>query len=181
MCHLSHVMCHVSCVTCHMSCVMCHMSQFFFSSLWQRWSLAVEGSLSTGPTPSSLLDLLDFWNLEIGNISWCIQMYWYLTVLLLDMNEFVNVHNKEKLIFSGPKSRFGVHSKGATVNTCTRMYCTSSQRLSRSSRTEIGKSRIRETLNLLTCADSSTDKKYIKEINWVSRVSCHVSCVTCPI
>ena len=49
---MSHVICHVPCVTCHMSCVTCHMSHFFFTK-W--WLLLVEGLLSMGPTPSSLL------------------------------------------------------------------------------------------------------------------------------
>ena len=47
-CHMSHVTCHMSHVTCHMTCVTCHI--FFFT---KRWSLSVEGLLSTGPTPSS--------------------------------------------------------------------------------------------------------------------------------
>ena len=53
-CHVSRVTCHVSCVTCPMSGVTCHMSQFFFlRTKW--WSLALEGLLSTEPTPSSFL------------------------------------------------------------------------------------------------------------------------------
>ena len=47
-CH--RVMCHMS--SCHVSHVTCHISQFFFF-LTKRWSLSVEGLLSTGPTPSS--------------------------------------------------------------------------------------------------------------------------------
>ena len=46
---MSYITCHVSHVTCHMSCVTGHV---FF--LTMRWSLSVEGLLSTGPTPSSL-------------------------------------------------------------------------------------------------------------------------------
>ena len=55
-CHVSRVTCHVSHVICHMSHVMCHMSQLFFCCcfFWTKWwSLAGEGLLSTGPTPSS--------------------------------------------------------------------------------------------------------------------------------
>ena len=52
-----HVTCHVSCVFCHMSRVTCHISPFFLLLLfWTKWwSLLVEGLLSTGHTPSSLL------------------------------------------------------------------------------------------------------------------------------
>ena len=51
----------MSCVTYHLSCVTCHVSHVthhfsFFSFFWTKWwSLSVEGLLSTGPTPSSLL------------------------------------------------------------------------------------------------------------------------------
>ena len=53
-----HVTCHVSRVTCHVSQDMCHMSIFYYLSFFPRtkwWSLSVEGLLSTGPTPSSLI------------------------------------------------------------------------------------------------------------------------------
>ena len=51
------------------------------------------------------------------------------------------------------------------------------------------KSFIRETLNLLTCADSSTDTKKSEEENLykscdtyhVSLVTCHMSCVMCHV
>ena len=57
MCHVSHVTCHMSHVICHMSRVTCHVSHvlIFFFTKW--WSLSVEGLLSTGPTPSSFLNL----------------------------------------------------------------------------------------------------------------------------
>ena len=50
--HPQHVTCHVSCVLCHISRVTSHMSCFFVF-FTNRWSLLVEGLLSTGPTPSS--------------------------------------------------------------------------------------------------------------------------------
>ena len=54
-CHVSRVTCYVSHFTCHMSHSMCHMSQFYFFIFFRTkcWSLAGEGLLSTGPTPSS--------------------------------------------------------------------------------------------------------------------------------
>ena len=50
--HVSHVMCHMSCVAYHMSCVVCQGVTFFFT---KRLTWLVEGLLSTGPTPSSLV------------------------------------------------------------------------------------------------------------------------------
>ena len=53
---MSHVTCHVSRVTYHVSHVTCHISHDPFLSFWTMWwSLSMEGLLSTGPTPSSLL------------------------------------------------------------------------------------------------------------------------------
>ena len=74
-CHVSHVTCHMSRVTCHVSHVTCHMSRatchfFFFFFFWtKRWSLSVEGLLSTGPTPSSFIRSGIF-SLKIFNIPW---------------------------------------------------------------------------------------------------------------
>ena len=73
MCHVSHVTCHVSPFTCHLSPVTCHLSHvkkisftFFFIKkkyiyiyiLKNWWSWSVEGLLSTGPTPSSLITFI---------------------------------------------------------------------------------------------------------------------------
>ena len=51
-CHMSHVACYVSHVhvTCDMSRVMCHMSHVTSFFFWTKWSLSVEGLVSTGPT-----------------------------------------------------------------------------------------------------------------------------------
>ena len=62
-CHVSCFMCHMSRVmTCHVSRVTCNFFSFFlllfFRTKW--WSLLVEGLLSTGPTPSSLLTIYTF-------------------------------------------------------------------------------------------------------------------------
>ena len=66
-----HVMCHVSCVTCHVSNVTCIIIIFFiFFTNW--WSLSVEGLLSTGPTPSSLLYFIVFvWLAQLHNLPNC--------------------------------------------------------------------------------------------------------------
>ena len=58
MCHVSCVTCHMSYVTCHMSRVTCHVSYVKkkkLKNVIKWWSLSVEGLLSTGPTPSSLV------------------------------------------------------------------------------------------------------------------------------
>ena len=59
--HMSCVTCHVTCHgTCHVSHVTCtvsHVTFFSFFFMTKCWSLSVEGLLSTGPTPSSLLYL----------------------------------------------------------------------------------------------------------------------------
>ena len=93
--------CHVSHVTCHVSHVTCHGSRFFLLLFWTKWwSLSVEGLLSTGPTPSSLLYELiykvheaitlisGFWQdffssfsftfLNIQHLSWsCLSTVWF--------------------------------------------------------------------------------------------------------
>ena len=90
-CHVSSVTCHLSLVMCHLSHVTCHLSHviffyyFFFyifsykkiyiyfilqkncTILW-RWS--VEGLLSTGPTPSTLLYLTRPDLSETSKICW---------------------------------------------------------------------------------------------------------------
>ena len=71
-CHVTHVTCHVSCVTCHVShvtcqasCVTFHMSHVIFFLLLFRtkwWSLLVEGLLSAGPTLSSLMTKISYYD-----------------------------------------------------------------------------------------------------------------------
>ena len=64
---MSHVTCYMSHVTCHMSHVICHniffYFIFFFRTKW--WTLSMEGLLSTGPTPSSLV----WWNTSVEETS----------------------------------------------------------------------------------------------------------------
>ena len=71
--HLSHVMCHVSRLMCHVSPIICHLSSKFIflkkkkkimqQQKWIKgWSYSIEGLLSTGPTPSSLMnELVNEW------------------------------------------------------------------------------------------------------------------------
>ena len=61
---MSCVTCHMSCVMCHMSRVMCHMSQFFFFD----YVVKLIGLLSTGPTPSSLLEMRWFDDAAVGDL-----------------------------------------------------------------------------------------------------------------
>ena len=54
---VSHVMCHMSHVTCQVSHVTFCCSSFLRTN-W--WSFSVEGMLSTGPTPSSLISIAPY-------------------------------------------------------------------------------------------------------------------------
>ena len=60
----SNTMCHVSPVTCHMSRVTCHilffLLLFYKKNMEEVVDLVVEGLLSTGPTPSSLVFFVQF-------------------------------------------------------------------------------------------------------------------------
>ena len=60
-CYMSRVTCHVSHVTCHVSHVIFFFFLFFLFFLTKWWSSSVEGLLSTGPTPSSLVMLYILW------------------------------------------------------------------------------------------------------------------------